>query len=137
MWNGQNLHIGTVVHFDEDRKFGFVRDALTLTDSFFHLSDQGSLVGNLQDEEFALVQGGLCDCEPEIGDRLVYLVNPNYERGPRVTIWVDEGDYQKQLGVLRKRAADAKIPTEESKAPMLTLVASPNGRHNEPINAAY
>ena len=132
MRTGQVLQIGEVVMYNSERGFGFVRNALTLTDSFFHIREQGSLVGNYQQGEFALMMGGYCDCEPEVGDRLVYTNNPNYERGPRATTWVDERDYRQQLMLLRRRGEESK----QGKLLHFPELAPLNGHSRETIGSA-
>ena len=135
MWTtGQDLRVGKIVHYDSERGFGFVRDTLTLTDSFFHIKEQGSLAGDYQKGEFALMLGGYCDCEPQLGDQLIYASNLNYERGPRATTWVDERDYHQQLMLLRRRGEAAA--DEMTRVLPFSLVSTPNGHSHEKVGAA-
>ena len=133
----QDLRLGEVVMYNSERGFGFVRNSLTLTDSFFHIREQGSLVADYRQGEFGLVMGGYCDCEPEVGDRLIYLNDPGYDRGPRATTWVDERDYRQQLMLLRRRGEEAMGLSEAARLrPLPTpITAAMNGHSEEKIGA--
>ncbi len=101
------LQTGEVVAFDNEGGYGFVRDTLTHVDLFFHVNEVGTLTSK-QPDRFTLTSDGYYEHRPMVGDRLVYVADLNYKKGPRATVWIDERSYRQQLRWIKHQwAAEA------------------------------
>lgn len=106
------LQAGQVVMLDESRRFGFVKNLDSGTESFFHLEDRGRAWSAGDRSDWPLVMTHGVGPAIKVGEILRYREDLHHPKGARAILWVPQAEYlTKKLGMeAERRTLDCYVP---------------------------